>query len=765
MKKRLSAILVGAALAVQLFVPAFVYAADSPSSWAAEEVGEAIAAGIVPGSVTEDYQESITREEFCETALLTYEAISGTEAETGSVSFSDTDNPEILKAANLGIVQGYGNGIFAPDDLITREQIAVMLVRMIDKAVELEDITIYNDNTFPDSELISDWARPSVNFAYDNGIMRGVDSCGSINPLANTSCEEAVLLAYRTSRLYTDMLPQEAFEEVFSVDTQIKESISEYEDDNGYIENIEGAVDAAAETAEELKASGAVEDYSSNNNTVWMQLESGIQYVYVPQAEGVDLGGTDMTITTCQPFDTWYAEERPGSGDHERGTEATDGSAEDIEAAIGEYSFVNNYDDGEVTLNRIKNFGDDQLILWHGHGGYNSEIHSFLCTGEELDETAFLWDPIYYLQNAKHTVDYLSGNIVCTSLGRIAITKKFVDEYISSMNNSFIYLGACESGKDSELANSFLDKGAAAVIGNSDTILTAYNQSMMRSVCEGLLRKDSGSGYNTLSEALDYAFEQNGPTDSLGTYPIIFGDREMRLSDAAGTVFSAEIGEVNGTVYAIRDGIPTCTLLPIETEEYHSISGFAYYDGYVYYIETQQGSSDYSTWLYRCRPNWSERELLSEMICDWEVGSPMGNRQFIIENNILYYGSSGEVTAIDLATMEQSTRHVPSYTFGGITFDGASGDYPRELGIYNDTVFYTDGDHNLYTIDADGSSRLLASDAYIDGGRAGGYLYYAEYNYQNSREAQLCRISLETGEREVVATRMPAGGGGPYFCW
>ena len=769
MKKRLSAILVGVALAVQLFVPAFVYAADSPSSWAAEEVGEAIAAGIVPGSVTEDYQASITREEFCETALLTYEAISGTEAETGSVSFSDTDNPEILKAANLGIVQGYGNGIFAPDDLITREQIAVMLVRMIDKAVELEDITIYNDNTFPDSELISDWARPSVNFAYDNGIMRGVDSRGSINPLANTSCEEAVLLAYRTSRLYTDMLPQEAFEEVFSVDTQIKESISEYEDDNGYIENIEGAVDAAAETAEELKASGTIEDYSSNNNTVWMQLESGIQYVYVPQAEGVDLGGTDMTITTCQPFDTWYAEERPGSGDHERGMEATDGSAEDIEAAIGEYSFVNNYDDGEVTLNRIKNFGDDQLILWHGHGGYNSEIHSFLCTGEELDETAFLWDPIYYLQNAKHTVDYLSGNIVCTSLGRIAITEKFVDEYISSMNNSFIYLGACESGKDSELANSFLDKGAAAVIGNSDTILTAYNQSMMRSVCEGLLRKDSGSGYNTLSEALDYAFEQNGPTDSLGTYPIIFGDREMRLSDASGTVFSAEIGEVNGETYAIRE-VNTLKTLPVNTYG-KEVSSFCNYNGYVYYIITDEGSDGYSTWLYRCTEDWQNEELLDYI--RYDDANKNGERYFLIDNNILYYDTFGEdyeIICIDLSDMSKSKAICPEYYLevDGMTIERT---YSSRCNIYicKDKVYFTDEEHNLYKMnrsDGEFHAVLIAENAYLDGGYASGYIYYAEYDVnQPGTQAYLYKISDDGGEKILVDSRMPAGGGGPYFCW
>jgi subtilisin family serine protease len=151
--------------------------------------------------VTYNYQANITREQFCELVVLAYQKISGNQAMVGNISFNDTYNSEILKAANLGIVSGYGNGIFAPNDLITREQIATMLVRMIDKAVYYENASIYNKNSFADSDLISDWALPSVNFAFDNNIMYGVGD-NRIEPKANTTCEQAILLVYRVAVKY-----------------------------------------------------------------------------------------------------------------------------------------------------------------------------------------------------------------------------------------------------------------------------------------------------------------------------------------------------------------------------------------------------------------------------------------------------------------------------------------------------------------------------------------------------------------------------------
>ena len=201
MRKKILSTIISIVLGVHIITPLSVQAYSTPSSWAINEVSKAIDADLVTNSVQEDYQSSITREQFCEMVVRAYEKISNEIAETGWESFSDTDNSEILKAANLGIVSGYGNGIFGPDDLITREQIAAMLVRMIDAAVSYANIDVYNDNNFTDIDSIDDWALPSVNFAYDNGIIQGVGD-NRIAPLDNTTCEQAVLLIYRTVKKY-----------------------------------------------------------------------------------------------------------------------------------------------------------------------------------------------------------------------------------------------------------------------------------------------------------------------------------------------------------------------------------------------------------------------------------------------------------------------------------------------------------------------------------------------------------------------------------
>ncbi len=183
-------------------MPALRVSANTPSSWAASEVSQAVNVGLVTSNVSENYQANITREQFCGIVVSAYEKFSGSTAAVGSSSFNDTSNAEVLKAAELGIVSGVGGGSFAPNNYITRQEIAAMLTRMIEKAVPSVNTSIYNNNSFSDSYLISDWALPYVNFVYDNGIMRGSDN-NTIAPLDNTTCEEAVLLVYRTYKKYT----------------------------------------------------------------------------------------------------------------------------------------------------------------------------------------------------------------------------------------------------------------------------------------------------------------------------------------------------------------------------------------------------------------------------------------------------------------------------------------------------------------------------------------------------------------------------------
>lgn len=78
----------------------------------------------------------------------------------------------IAWAADNGIVSGYGGGLFGPDDLITREQMAVMLRNYIRyKGIVLEK----NDYVpFADDEAVSPWAKDAVIDIRRFGLISGV---------------------------------------------------------------------------------------------------------------------------------------------------------------------------------------------------------------------------------------------------------------------------------------------------------------------------------------------------------------------------------------------------------------------------------------------------------------------------------------------------------------------------------------------------------------------------------------------------------------
>lgn len=169
----------------------------APSSWAKAEIDKAIEARLVPERIQGEYGRSITREEFSEVAVKLYEALSGKEAVLqGSNPFTDTQNPEVRLANELGIVKGVGDGRFAPDDAITRQEISVMLYRTLKAAKPGYDFSGVGSHLFSDHDDISAWAREAVGYLYGIGVANGVGE-NQFYPKSNTSREEAIVLANR----------------------------------------------------------------------------------------------------------------------------------------------------------------------------------------------------------------------------------------------------------------------------------------------------------------------------------------------------------------------------------------------------------------------------------------------------------------------------------------------------------------------------------------------------------------------------------------
>jgi hypothetical protein len=159
-------------------VGAVVPSADKPSSWATELVATAVTSALVPQYLQSKYTQATTRAEFCALAVALYETVTGREI-TERATFNDTDDINVQKMGALGVVQGVGDGNFAPERELTREQAATMLSRLataIYMADAISSSLPSHTATFTDMGDVSGYAIDAIGQMQLSGIMGGVGS-------------------------------------------------------------------------------------------------------------------------------------------------------------------------------------------------------------------------------------------------------------------------------------------------------------------------------------------------------------------------------------------------------------------------------------------------------------------------------------------------------------------------------------------------------------------------------------------------------------
>ncbi len=153
---------------------------DIEVHWAKDAIEYVALAGVMNGVAEGEFapDEKLTR-----AMLVTMLYRLSEDADVGENEFSDiADNAWYAPAANWAsknnITSGYGDGVFAPDDYVTREQLVVFLMRYVGyKKIDMS----YTKSHFTDNDEISDWAKESVHWAKENGIITGRDD-GSFDP-------------------------------------------------------------------------------------------------------------------------------------------------------------------------------------------------------------------------------------------------------------------------------------------------------------------------------------------------------------------------------------------------------------------------------------------------------------------------------------------------------------------------------------------------------------------------------------------------------
>ncbi|MDD3879442.1 MAG: S-layer homology domain-containing protein, partial [Syntrophomonas sp.] len=141
---------------------------DISNHWAAERIKDLLARGAIKGYPDGTFQPdaTITRAEFITVVVKAFNLINP----NGRV-FTDTSGhwaqDYIATATAAGIVGGYNDSNFGPNDPVTREQMAVIVV----KAAQLTPIAA--ENQFADSSNIAPWAREAVATAVNKQIIKG----------------------------------------------------------------------------------------------------------------------------------------------------------------------------------------------------------------------------------------------------------------------------------------------------------------------------------------------------------------------------------------------------------------------------------------------------------------------------------------------------------------------------------------------------------------------------------------------------------------
>lgn len=169
---------------------------DTANHWAADAISFCAARelfkGVGGGRFSPD--APMTRAMF---ATVLYR-IAGMPAVSGANSFYDVAAGQwytdaILWGQSTGIISGYGNGLFGTNDLVTREQMCVMLSRYLQWAgYALPAVTAAKQ--FGDKAQISKWAADNVAFCQTRGLINGQPN-NRFAPKANaTRAENSTVL-------------------------------------------------------------------------------------------------------------------------------------------------------------------------------------------------------------------------------------------------------------------------------------------------------------------------------------------------------------------------------------------------------------------------------------------------------------------------------------------------------------------------------------------------------------------------------------------
>ena len=170
-----------------------------PEDWFYADVRYVYEAGLMNGTAEGLFSPALfTSRAMIVTVLW---RLSGSPVVNYYMPFADVDQAAwyaeaVRWAASCGIVTGYDNGNFGPNDPITREQLAAILYRCA--AYRQEDTSIGADTnilSFTDAASVSEYAVPALQWACGAGILQGAD--GALLPTHPATRAQTAAILHR----------------------------------------------------------------------------------------------------------------------------------------------------------------------------------------------------------------------------------------------------------------------------------------------------------------------------------------------------------------------------------------------------------------------------------------------------------------------------------------------------------------------------------------------------------------------------------------
>ncbi len=310
--------------------------------------------------------------------------------------------------------------------------------------------------------------------------------------------EDIVLYAAWVDIYSEEAIPTEeeclAFDELTQHMTEIN---AEFCDDNGYIslDDKEKFLDAIEEYIIEEQSTGVVTYYERSENTIYLECSSGLTAICVPPLEGYSSGGYTVTTLSIDPFK---------NSNNETMTNTAEQCSAYIDQALNgvvSQAFCND----EVTIEQLENLPSCEFFLWNGHGEFVTAMDDpVLISRESCGDIMYTlnWGDKNTCVNIflKKTVELVAGDNFFWS-----ITPRFVREEIE-LYDAMVYLSACQSGRNDNLAKAFEEAGAEVVFYNEGTsnVKTAYTQTMMQYIISYMSANEDGI-FHTAAESVKLA--------------------------------------------------------------------------------------------------------------------------------------------------------------------------------------------------------------------------------------------------------------------